>query len=119
MDEKRKTEVSKKIGSRIFELRKSKKLSREKFAELCDISSQHVYYMENGDFLPGCITLIDICNKFSISPSQLLMDSLDINTNILNETLQQDFLKLSKDDRIFIQELVANTMKLLINKNKK
>lgn len=116
MTEKNKLEVSKKIGNRIYQLRKSKKLSREKFAELCDISSQHVYYMENGDFLPGCITLIDICNRFSISPSQILMDSLDINTDILNESLQQDFLKLTKDDKIFVQELLSSTIKLLINK---
>lgn len=119
VDEERKKEISKKIGNRIYELRKSNKLSREKFAELCDISSQHVYYMEKGDFLPGCITLIDICNKFSISPSKILMDSLDINTNIFNESLQQDFSKLSKEDKIFIQELLSNTIQLLIKKNKK
>ena len=116
MEEKRKKEISKKIGNRIYKLRKSKKMSRENFAELCDISAQHVYYIEKGDFLPGCITLIDICNNFSITPSQILMDSLDINENIFNEAMQNDFSKLSKEDKLFIQELVSNTIKLLINK---
>lgn len=116
MDESRKKEISKKIGNRIFELRKSNKYSREKFAELCNVSSQHIYYMEKGDFLPGCITLIDICNTFSISPSQLLLDTLDINCNIFNESIQKDFEKLSNKDKQFLQELMASTIKLLLNK---
>lgn len=52
MDENKKKEIAKKIGNRIYELRKSKKLSREKFAEICNVSSQHIYYIEKGEFLP-------------------------------------------------------------------
>lgn len=52
MEEDIKKEVARKIGNKIYELRKSNKMSREKFAELCNISSQHVYYMEKGIFLP-------------------------------------------------------------------
>lgn len=116
MEENRKKEISKNIGNRIYKLRKEHKLSREKFAEICDVSSQHVYYMEKGEFLPGCITLIDICNSFSVTPSQLLIDSLNINFNAFNETIKDDFEKLSQEDKKFLQELVAETIKLLINR---
>ena len=62
----RKKILSKNIGNKIYELRKANKLSREKFAEICNLSSQHIYYMEKGEFLPGCLTIIDICNNLII-----------------------------------------------------
>lgn len=114
MNEDRKKTISKNIGKRIYELRKSHKLSREKFAETCDLSSQYVYYMEKGDFLPGCITIIDICNNFSITPSELLLDSLELNYNILDETIKSDFSKLSDKDKKFVQELIKDAIRLLL-----
>lgn len=119
MNEERKKMVSKNIGNKIYELRKSQKLSREKFAEICDLSSQYVYYMEKGEFLPGCLTIIDICNHFPITPSELLMDSLDIDFDIFNETIKCDFSKLSSKDKKFMQELVKNTISLLLNNQEK
>lgn len=117
MQEDRKKEVALKIGKKIYNLRKEKKLSREKFAELCDLSSQHVYYMERGDFLPGCLTIIDICNSFSITPTQLLDDSLNIDFNLFDESIKKDFNKLSIEDKKFLQNLITSTITLLLDKD--
>lgn len=116
MQEDKKKEIAQKIGKRIYSLRKENKLSREKFAEICDLSSQHVYYMERGEFLPGCITILDICNNFSITPSQLLIDCLDTDYNLFGETIKQDFNKLSSKDQKFLQNLMTSTINLLLNK---
>ena len=117
MQEDRKKDIAQKIGKKIYNLRKENKLSREKFAEICDISSQHVYYMEKGEVLPGCITILDICNNFSITPSQLLTDSLNVDLNLFDETIKQEFNKLSMDDKKFLQDLIISTINLLLNKN--
>lgn len=117
MEENRKKQISKQIGNRIYNLRKEHNLSREKFAEMCNLSSQYVYYMEKGDFLPGCITLIDICNNFEIAPSQLLIDSLNINPNVFCEAIFEDFNKLSSKDKKFLQEMIKNTIHLLLEEN--
>lgn len=117
MCENRKNEISKKIGKRIYELRKENKLSREKFAEICNLSSQHVYYMEKGEFLPGCMTILDICNNFSITPTQLLIDSLNIDFNLFDETIKKDFYLLSDTDKYFLQNLITSTIKLLLDKD--
>ena len=117
MQEDRKKEIALKIGKKIYSLRKENKLSREKFAEIWDLSSQHVYYMERGDFLPGCITIIDICNNFSITPSQLLTDVIDVDFNLFDETIKQDFNKLSSSDKKFLQNLITSTIILLLNKD--
>ena len=117
MGEDRKKEVAQKIGKRIYELRKEHKLTREKFAELCDISAQHVYYLENGDTLPGCLTLIEICNQFHISPSKILLDSVETQGHIFDETLLSDFNKLSAHDKNFVIQMVDSMIHLLLEKN--
>lgn len=117
MDQDRKKEISQKIGKKIYALRKEHNLSREKFAELCNISAQHVYYMEKGEFLPGCITLIDICNQFHISPSELLLDTLPKDSYILEENISNSFNQLSNEEKSFIIQMV-NTMIDLFLKNK-
>lgn len=117
MEDAEKSMIAQKIGKRIYNLRKSQNLSREKFAEMCNLSAQYVYYMEKGDFLPGCITIIDICNSFPITPSELLLDSLEIDFDTFNETIKDDFSKLSSSDKKFVQELTKNTIQLLLEKN--
>ena len=72
--------------------------------------------MEKGDFLPGCMTIIDICNNFPITPSELLIDSLNINFNILDESVKADFEKLSNKDKKFIQELLKTSINLFLEK---
>lgn len=111
-----KKETSQKIGKRIYKLRKEHNLTREKFAELCDISSQNVYYLENGDTLPSCTTLIDICNQFHISPSKLLFDPVEKEETIFDETLLAEFNKLSSQDRSFVIDMINSMIHLLLEK---
>ncbi len=117
MEKSIKKETARKIGKRIYELRKEHNLTREKFAELCDISSQNVYYLENGDTLPSCTTLIDICNQFHISPSKLLFDPVEKEETILDETLLSDFNKLSKENKTFAINMINSMIHLLLEKN--
>ena len=117
MSTDRKKEIAQKVGKRIYELRKEHKLTREKFAELCDISSQHVYYLENGDTLPGCLTLIEIFKQFHISPSKLLLDSIETEGHIFDETLLTNFNKLSSQDKSFVINMVDSMIHLLLEKN--
>lgn len=117
MEKNIKKETAQKIGKRIYELRKEQNLTREKFAELCDISSQNVYYLENGDTLPSCATLIDICNQFHISPSKLLFDPIEKEETIFDETLLSNFNQLSAQDKNFVINMVDSMVNLLLEKN--
>lgn len=117
MEDNRKKDIAQKVGKRIYELRKEHNLTREKFAELCNLSAQNVYYLEKGDGLPSCITLIDICNQFHISPFKLLMDPVETETPILDETLLTDFNKLSSQDKNFVINMIDSMIHLLLEKN--
>lgn len=118
MEDNRKKEVAQKVGKRIYELRKHHNLTREKFAELCDLSAQNVYYLEKGDGLPSCITLIDICNQFHISPSKLLFDPIEKEETILDETLLSNFNQLSAQDKNFVIDMVDSMIHLLLENKK-
>ena len=119
MENNAKKELAQKVGNRIYELRKKNNLTREKFAELCDITSQNVYYLEKGDGLPSCITLIDMCNQFHISPSKLLFDPGEKEETIFNETLLTNFNKLSTQDKNFVINMVDSMINLLLENTKK
>lgn len=117
MENNKKEEVAQKVGKRIYALRKEHHLTREKFAELCDLSAQNVYYLEKGDGLPSCITLIDICNQFHISPSKLLMEPIETEEKIFDETLLSNFNQLSSQDKSFVINMIDSMIHLLLEKN--
>lgn len=114
MEEDRKDLIAKEIGYKIYQLRKQQKLSREKLAEQCNLSPHYIYYLEKGRYLPGCIAIIDLCNALDITPSQLLSPSLNMNINLFNETIKNDFSKLSNYDKKIIIDLIKS-----MNENKK
>jgi len=116
MEKNKKTQIAKSIGEKIYAIRKDNKLTREKFAEACNISAQHVYYIERGEFLPGCITLIDICNQFHVSPTSLLFDTLETDSISLLDTISNDFQKLSKREKQIVMENMSNLIQLLNSK---
>ncbi len=117
MENDRKKEVALNIGKKIYAIRKENNLTREKFAEACNISAQHVYYMEKGEFLPGCITLIDICNQFHVSPSEILLDSFELNEQVLKETTLSNFDKLSNCEKHIVVSTLDHMIQLFLQKD--
>ena len=108
MEDERKNIISKEIGNKIYELRKQHKLIREKLAEKASLSPHYIYYLEKGEYLPGCIAIIDLCNALEITPSQLLSSSLNINPNLFFETIKDDFYKLTEYDKKVVIDLIKS-----------
>lgn len=114
MEDERKETIAQEIGYKIYKLRKQHKLSREKLAEYSNLSPHYIYYLEKGKYLPGCIAIIDLCNALDVTPTQLLSYSLNMNINLFNENIKDDFAKLSDYDKKIIIDLIKS-----MNKNKK
>ena len=51
-----------------------------------------------GNYILGCIPIIDICNALEITPTELLSDFIVLPKNILKETLSTELDKLSERD---------------------
>lgn len=94
----RRFEISKDLGRNLLRIRKEKGLTREELAEKSNLSSNYIYGLENGTYLPGCIALIDLSNALNITTSQLLDKYLDINKNSIIEKITQEVSKLSNRD---------------------
>lgn len=67
------------LGSRIKEVRKERKLTSEKLAELCHIDATYLRQIEGGTKSPSLPVFTNICNMLHISPAYLLKDSLSRN----------------------------------------
>ena len=108
MEDDRKKAIAKEIGNRIYQLRKNNKMTREKLAEYSNLSPHYIYYLEKGEYLPGCIAIIDLCNALNTTPSQLLSPSLNININLFTETIKDDFNKLSEHDKKVLIDIIKS-----------
>ena len=105
--------ISKNIGKKIYELRTNKKYSREFLAEKTNLSPNYIYEIENGNYTIGCIPLINLCNALEITPTQLLLDFIDIPKKELEEILPLELSDLCEGDSKIILELIK-----LMKKNK-
>ena len=87
-----------KLENKIYELRKSKKLSQEKLAEELSISRQAIAKWENGETYPDINNLIQLSNLFNISLDRLLKDDdcMNITEKEFDSTEMIQFLILAK-----------------------
>lgn len=100
--------INKIIGANIRFIRKSNKLSQEKFAELVDLSPQFISDLERGLQEISLSTMIKICNIMKCSPLVILANLIEFD-NYNNE--MDDFLKLSDKN----QEVVKTIISALLN----
>ena len=98
VDNDRKNCIAQTIGKKIYNLRTKKKFSREFLAEKTNLSANYIYEIENGNYMLGCVPIIDICNALEITPTELLSDFITLPKNILKETLSLELDKLSEHD---------------------
>ncbi len=62
----------KKLGRKIYNLRREKKLSREKFAELAGINDYYLGEIERGEKKASLDTLFKIANIFGLKIHEML-----------------------------------------------
>lgn len=60
------------FGSRVKELRKSKKVTQHQFAKLCNLHKNYIGMIERGERNPSLINIQNIANAFEISLSELM-----------------------------------------------
>ena len=60
------------FGKKIFELRKQRNLTQEKFSEICGIHRTYTSSLESGTRNPSLTTLFRISNALGITLSELL-----------------------------------------------
>lgn len=64
------------LGKKIAGLRKSKKITSEKLAHMCNVYPGHIRQIESGVRLPSLKLFVDICKALQASPEYLLSQEL-------------------------------------------
>jgi len=67
----------KKIGSRILQLRKTKKMTQVELSELLCISHQAISKWENGESLPDIEQLLRLAKLFNLTMEEILLGQVD------------------------------------------
>lgn len=96
-------EINKIIGNNIRFIRKSAKLSQEKFAEKIELSPQFVSDVERGIEGISLVTAIKICNIMKCSPLIMFANLIEYD-NYSNEMDQ--FTKLSDKNKTIVLEIL-------------
>lgn len=64
------------MGKKINSVRKSKGITADRLADLCEINAAYLRQIEGGRKLPSLPLFIQLCNALEVSPSYLLQDAI-------------------------------------------
>ena len=64
--------MEKSFAEKLKSLRKYKRITQEKLAEMVDLDVRHIARLEAGEGLPTVTTLLKFCSAFDVTPNDLL-----------------------------------------------
>ncbi len=100
--------INKIIGNNVRFIRKSNKLSQEKFAELLDLSPQFISDLERGVQGISLTTMVKICNTMKCSPMVILSNLIEFD-NYNNE--MDNFINLSEKNQEIVKTIISALLK--------
>ena len=107
-------DINKIIGNNIRYIRKSNKLSQEKFAEQVDLSPQFVSDIERGIEGISLITAIKICNTMNCSPLVLFANLIEFK----NYNNEMDIItKLSDKNKCIVFDIITALVNMQDNES--
>lgn len=104
------------IGIRIKETRNQQGISAEELAELANLSSVYISYIENAKRKPSLESLIKICNALGITLDELLYGNLLYNPTEYQTDIGLLMADCSKNEKRFIY-LILSAVKDILRSN--
>ena len=104
------------IGIRIKETRNQQGISAEELAELANLSSVYISYIENAKRKPSLESLIKICNALGITLDELLYGNLLYNPTEYQTDIDLLMADCSKNKKRFIY-LILSAVKDILRSN--
>ena len=81
--------MKKLLGKRIKEIRNKKGMTQEKLAELVEINTPNISYIENGKFYPSYETFIGLLKALDVEPCELFtFDMVNSPEELKNEMME-------------------------------
>ena len=101
------------IGIRIKETRNQQGISAEELAELADLSSVYISYIENAKRKPSLESLVKICNALGITLDELLYGNLLYNPTEYQTDIDLLMADCSKNEKRFIFLILSEVKDIL------
>ena len=102
----RRKKIAESLGNNILKIRKEKGYTREQLAEKSNLSSNYIYGLEKGMYLPGCLAVIDLSNALDVTPAKLLEQYIENKKNIFLDQISNNLDNLSDRDFKLISNIV-------------
>ena len=100
----------KSIGRNIRQCREAQGITREKLAEMTELSVSYMSALERGEKLPKLDTFIRIANTLQVPSDILLANVLTVKNQIIASELSQQLGTLSKGE----QARIMNVLKTML-----
>jgi len=107
-------DLKKKLGARIQEIRKSKKITQEKLAELIDIETPNLSNIERGKKFMTADTLEKIINILGVKEKELFDFEHIIQRDELKQKIISELENMSDKELQYLYKTTQN-LKQLIN----
>lgn len=90
--------IKKLLGQRIRELRKARKITQEQLAEMLNIGTANISYIENGKFAPSIENFEKLVNIFGVEPYELYKFPSKESLESMRQNMYYD---LERDEELF------------------
>ncbi len=104
------------IGKRIKELRRKKRLTQAKLAEMADIDSAYISHIERGVTKLSLPTLISIVNALGTTLDEVVYTNLDKSSHISHGMINELLADCTPDEISSMVEVMISVKKVLRRK---
>lgn len=94
-----------KIGQRIQQVRKTRRMTQSQLAAKVDISTKYLSNIECGDKVPKFETSVAIANALEVDANSLLVDVLTVSSVIISSEITEKLAKLSPYEQRRVKRL--------------
>jgi transcriptional regulator with XRE-family HTH domain len=99
--------TQKDLGLKIKEIRKAKKITQEKLAELIDVDFGYISKLEVGQNFPSIQTLSKIADVLNVDISEFFL-FLDLNKININEEIRNMLEVFPKEKQVFVYKFMKS-----------
>lgn len=101
------------IGTRIREIRKSKKMTQEKLAEMSGVEPSNISHIERAATKLSLPTLINIANALDVTLDELVYNNLNKSTHVSVKMIDELLSDCSPEELKALTEVIKTTKNVL------
>ena len=101
------------IGSRIREIRKSKKMTQEKLAEMSGVEPSNISHIERAATKLSLPTLVNIANALEVTLDEIVYDNLNKSTHVSIKLIDELLADCSPEELKALAEVIKTTKNVL------